>query len=313
MNRFRLSSRTYRYITLAALLSLCVIIVTGAAVRLTGSGLGCTDWPNCSPGRLAPHSASDTSAMIEFVNRVFTGFVSAAVMAAVLGSLLRLPRRRDLTWLSLGLVAGVIGQIVLGGITVLFELAPPLVAGHFVLSIVLIWNALVLYRRAGIPDGAQPQLQVSRQLRTLARMIVGAVWLVIITGTVVTGSGPHAGDLDAKRYNLAVPDVARIHGITESLFLVLVIVTIVVAWRSNAASEFRKACNVLLVAILIQGAIGYAQYFTGVPAWLVTFHIVGSVAVFLASTQCALASYRWVTSTGSADSAPTPNPQTALV
>ena len=92
-----------------------VVIVTGAGVRLTGSGLGCPDWPNCSPGRLAPHTASDTSAMIEFVNRAFTGLVSIAVILAMLGSLLRNPRRRDLTFLSLGLVLGIIGQIVLGG------------------------------------------------------------------------------------------------------------------------------------------------------------------------------------------------------
>ena len=131
--RLALSPRAYRRVTLAALLALAFIIVTGGAVRLTGSGLGCPTWTSCEEGSLVPVDASSTHAMIEFVNRTITGLVSVAVMLAVLGSLFRRPRRRDLTLLSLGLVAGVLGQIVLGGLTVLFELAPPFVMGHFLL------------------------------------------------------------------------------------------------------------------------------------------------------------------------------------
>src|SRR3712207_5852082 len=121
----RLSPPAYRRITLAATLLLAFIIVTGGAVRLTGSGLGCPDWPTCAEDRVV--APWEYHAMIEFANRTVTGLVSAAVIVAVLGSLLRVPRRRDLVWLSLGLVAGVVGQIVLGGLTVLFELWPPLV------------------------------------------------------------------------------------------------------------------------------------------------------------------------------------------
>ena len=150
----RLRPSTYRTITLVAAILLGIIIVTGGAVRLSGSGLGCPDWPNCSPGRLTPRGASDVHAMVEFVNRMFTGLVSFAVIVCVLGSLLRDPRRRDLVWLSLGLVAGVIAQAVLGGLTVLFELQPPFVMAHFLLSLVLLTNALVLYQRAGQPPGA---------------------------------------------------------------------------------------------------------------------------------------------------------------
>src|SRR6185503_1224576 len=120
-----LSPEAYRRITLVAAILLAIIIVTGGAVRLTDSGLGCPSWPNCSAGRLTPHSASDYSAMVEFVNRLFTGLVSIAVIVAVLGSLVRTPRRRDLVWLSVGLVAGVFAQAVLGGLTVLFEIPPP--------------------------------------------------------------------------------------------------------------------------------------------------------------------------------------------
>ena len=129
----RLSPKAYHRITLVALVLLGAIIVTGAAVRLTGSGLGCSDWPTCEQGRLV--APLELHPMVEFVNRVFTGLVSVAVILAVLGALVRAPRRRDLTWLALGLVAGVVGQIVLGGITVLTDLHPAAVQSHFVLSI----------------------------------------------------------------------------------------------------------------------------------------------------------------------------------
>src|SRR5262245_44661615 len=150
--RLHLSPDAYRRITLVAVVLLAVIIVTGAAVRLSGSGLGCPDWPTCDGRRLTPHSADDTNAMIEFVNRMFTGLVSVTVIVCVLGALIRRPRRRDLVWLACGLVVGVFLQAVLGGLTVLFELQPEFVMAHFLLSLVLLTDALVLHRRAGQPD-----------------------------------------------------------------------------------------------------------------------------------------------------------------
>jgi len=160
MKRFSLSPEAYRRITLLAAILLAIIIVTGGAVRLTDSGLGCPSWPNCEAGRLTPHSASDYNAMVEFVNRMFTGLVSIAVIVAVLGSLVRTPRRRDLVWLSCGLVLGVFAQAVLGGLTVLFELKPGFVMAHFLVSIVLLTNAVVLYHRAGIADDAMERPSV---------------------------------------------------------------------------------------------------------------------------------------------------------
>ena len=147
----RLSPTAYRRITFVAAVLLAVIIVTGGAVRLTGSGLGCPAWPNCDAGHLTPRSASDVNAMVEFLNRVFTGSVSIAVGIAVIGALLRIPRRRDLIWLSLGLVAGFFAQAVLGGLTVLFQLQPQFVMAHFLLSLALLANAIVLHHRAGQP------------------------------------------------------------------------------------------------------------------------------------------------------------------
>lgn len=284
----RLSPSGYRRITLVALLALAFIIVTGAAVRLTGSGLGCTNWPNCEEGRLTPVDATDLHAMIEFVNRTITGLVSAAVVIAVLGSLLRNPRRRDLTWWSLGLVAGVVGQIVLGGLTVLFELAPPFVMGHFILSMVLLWNAVVLHHRAGLSDHRGSGLPAANGLVGPTRLLVGAAAIVVFTGTVVTAAGPHAGDASARRLDVAVADVARIHGTSVVVLLGLLLATLWSAGRTDTAEDANRALRTLLVVVVAQAGIGYVQYFTGVPALVVAAHIVGAVAVWTAVVKAAL-------------------------
>ncbi len=283
----RLSPEAYRRVTLAALVALGFIIVTGAAVRLTGSGLGCTDWPNCEEGRLTPVDPTDFHAMVEFVNRTITGIVSVAVMLAVLGSLLRRPRRRDLTLWSLGLVAGVIGQIVLGGLTVLFELAPPFVMGHFILSMVLLWNAVVLHHRAGAPDGPRAPV-VGSGIISLTRLLLGAASLVVFTGTVVTAAGPHAGDASARRLDVAVPEVAKVHGASVVVLVGLTVLTLWVARREQAPRVVEQAIRVLLGVLVVQTAIGYVQYFTGVPAAIVGAHILGAVAVWVAVVRTSL-------------------------
>lgn len=284
----RLSPAAYHRVTLVALVALAFIVVTGAAVRLTGSGLGCTDWPTCEEGRLAPVDATDVHAMVEFVNRTITGLVSVAVILAVLGSLLRRPRRRDLTRLSLGLVAGVVGQIVLGGLTVLFELAPPLVMGHFVLSMVLLWNAVVLHHRAGWPDGASRPV-VGPDLVSLGRLVLGAAGLVVLTGTVVTAAGPHAGDATARRLDVAVASAARVHGTSALVLVALTLCALWVAHRDRAPVVVHDALRVLLAVLVAQVGVGYTQYFTGVPALLVGVHILGAVSVWIAAVRVGLA------------------------
>ncbi|HYF46358.1 MAG TPA: COX15/CtaA family protein [Acidimicrobiales bacterium] len=279
----RLSPVAYRRITLFALLALGFIVVTGGAVRLTGSGLGCSDWPTCEQDQLV--APLEYHAMVEFVNRTITGLVSVAVILAVLGSLVRVPRRRDLTWWSLGLVAGVIGQVVLGGLTVLFELAPPLVMAHFVLSMVLIWNAVVLHHRAG-SDGREVSRPVTDEVRWLGWLVVAAASLVILLGTVVTGSGPHGGDEEVRRLPFVVSDVARLHGVAVVLFGVLVVVTLVAVRRDPV---LRRRGEALLGVTVAQAAVGYAQYFTGVPVLLVGIHIFGAVAVWVATLWLVLA------------------------
>ena len=237
MGRLRISPRAYRQVTLAAAILLALIIVTGAAVRLTGSGLGCPEWPNCTNGHLTAGASDDIHAKIEFANRMVTGLVSLGVIVAVLGSLVRLPRRRDLVWLSVGLVVGVIAQALLGALVVEELLSPPFVMGHFLLSAVLLADAIVLYHRAGIPDDMRSRPAVRSGTLWLGRLLVLSASVVLVTGTVVTGAGPHSGDagsnakLKATRLDIAVPEVARIHGTSVMVFLGLTLVTLWVVSR----------------------------------------------------------------------------------
>jgi cytochrome c oxidase assembly protein subunit 15 len=273
------------------LIALAVIVVTGGAVRLTGSGLGCPQWPNCDTGHLTPHGQTGYHAAIEFVNRTFTGLVSLAVILAVLGSFLREPRRRDLTWLSFGLVVGVLAQIVLGGLTVIYGLSPPWVMAHFLLSMVLIANAVVLHVRASRPEG-RPRPVVEPRVRTMAWIVVAVTAVVLVTGTVVTGTGPHGGDENVRRLDFSVTTVARLHGLTENLLLVAVLVTLWLIVHTHAPASVRRDANILLVVLIAQAGVGYTQYFTGVPVVLVGIHILGAVCVWIAALRLALGMQR---------------------
>jgi cytochrome c oxidase assembly protein subunit 15 len=286
----RIAPRTYRRITTVALASLAVIIVSGAAVRLTGSGLGCSDWPKCHEDRFV--SAGEYHDTIEFVNRMFTGVVSAAVALAVLGSLVRDPRRRDLTYWSIGLVAGVIGQIVLGGLVVIFELSPWLVIGHFVLSMVLVWNAVVLRHRAGHDGRPAPPLVAHRGV-LLGRAVVAAAIIAVLSGTIVTGSGPHGGDEEVERLPFLVSTVARVHGSIVMAFLALVIATGIVLHRDGAPASVWRRFTTLLVVLIAQAGVGYTQYFTDVPPLLVGIHVAGATALWISVLSFHLGLFAW--------------------
>jgi len=277
----RLSPIAYQRIALVATVLLAIIIISGGAVRLSGSGLGCSDWPNCEPGRLTPRGASDVHAMIEFLNRMFTGLVSVAVIVCVLGSLVRVPRRRDLVWLSVGLVAGVFAQAVLGGLTVLFELQPPFVMAHFLLSLVLLTNALVLYQRASEPPGRGHSI-VDHRVWLLDRLLLVVAAVVVTTGTVVTATGPHGGDRKARRFAFDLPTVARIHGISVMVFLGLVLATFWLLRRTRGPGSVQRRLGLLLVVLVVQAIIGYVQYLNDIPELLVGFHIAGATLLWSA-------------------------------
>ncbi len=284
----QISPGRYRQIAIGSLVALAVIIVSGAAVRLTNSGLGCDDWPNCSNERFV--DVSSKHAAIEQINRLFTGIVGFAVIAAVLGSLVRFgERRRDLVRLSLVLVVGVLANAVLGGISVLVDLHPIAVQGHLLLSMGLIVTGAVLVRRSGEPDGVARERVVTLPTQRLAGLLMGLTWIAVVTGTVVTGAGPHAGDEDARRLDLAIAGVARVHAVAV---LTALAAALLIAWRIRQfASDRRALTSVLSTWIFVaalQAAIGYIQYFNDIPALLVGIHVGGATLVMLVSTQVVL-------------------------
>ncbi len=280
---FRLTPDGYRRITLAAVLLLVLIVVTGGAVRLTGSGLGCTDWPTCENNRvIAP---AHFHAWMEFGNRLVTGAVAAAVIVAVLGALVRVPRRRDLLWLAWGEVFGVAALVVLGGLVVLFHLWPPLVMGHFYISELLVLDALVLHHRAGRPDGFVTRAAVDPALVRLGRLLVGLTAVALFTGTIVTGAGPHSGSQGnslVKRLPFDISTVARLHGSVDMVLVALILLFVLLAKRAGAPARVFQRAELLLTVGVLQAALGYTQYFTGVPELLVGLHILGATLVWIA-------------------------------
>lgn len=274
-----MSPARYRAITLAALFALGAIIVTGAAVRLTGSGLGCDDWPACNDRELI--DVSSKHAAIEQVNRMFTGLVSVAVIAAVLGSLVRVPRRKDLLYLSLGLVAGVVAQIVLGGITVLVDLHPLAVQGHMLVSLILVANAVVLVHRASQPDDGLAVRPVSPELNRHTAAVAALTVVALVTGTVVTGAGPHAGDEEVGRFDVAIGTVARVHGLAViATTAMMAALAIRLRGRSAERAEIAEWVSAWIFVALLQGAVGYVQYFNEVPALLVGIHVFGATVLW---------------------------------
>ena len=274
-------------------------MITGSLVRLTGSGLGCSDWPNCEPGEFVP--AADFHGWVEFGNRIVTGLVSAAVILAVGASLWRRPRRADLVWWSLGLVAGVVFQIGLGAVTVLTHLSPPIVMSHFLASQVLVSAAVVLQHRASweAPPVGGDAVRLPTHARTLAWLAATLTAAALWTGTVVTGTGPHGGDEHVERLQYALPSVARIHGITVA---VLAAVTLLLAFRvrrlaamqgdaamGDATTELGRRIRIVIGVMAVQAAIGYVQYFNELPVLLVALHVVGATLLTITMTRLVLA------------------------
>lgn len=261
------------------------IVFTGALVRITGSGLGCSTWPECTPGSYTPtpdQPEAPLHAWIEFGNRLLT-FVLLINALALMFSILK-SGKRELRKLGALQILGILAQGVLGGITVLTALNPATVAAHFLLSIILIAGALSLRQRA---HGKSP-IEI-----TLIPLVTKLIWLhllltslVLIAGTIVTGSGPHAGDSAAERFNLDSRTVAWIHA-DLVIALLGVSIALLIAIRLGLAGQARQVLSgriqIFLIVALAQGGIGYIQYFTKLPEALVAAHIIGSIAVWLSA------------------------------
>jgi cytochrome c oxidase assembly protein subunit 15 len=265
----------------ANLLGQIVIVGTGGAVRLTASGLGCSTWPQCTPGQFTPevHDAASFHPFVEFGNRtvsVLLMVVGIAVAVLVTGDR---SRPRSYRWLGLVPVVGVLVQAVLGGLTVLFDLNPVLVSSHMLVSMGLV--ALSMWLLVRTREGDEPPVPlVNRSVRALERVLWGLTALVLVLGVVTTGAGPHSGDEEVGyRYAVDPYAVAKVHAASVWAF---VVVLAVVLWRMRRTGVTGRPWTVGLVlagVTLAQGAIGYVQLATGLPIALVNLHLVGAACL----------------------------------
>lgn len=280
-----------RLLALAMVVVNAGIVVTGGAVRLTKSGLGCPEWPKCTGDSLVPTAAPEHSPVnmaIEFGNRMLSFLVLATAIACVVAAWRLRPQRRGLRLLAAVQPLGVVAQAVWGGLLVWIKLHPAMVGVHYLLSAGLIAAAVTLFVRASEGD-EPPRGQLDRRLRWLAAMTVGAVAVVLVAGTVVTGTGPHAGDDQAPRYDFDIVTVTRLHSTVVWISVGLTVAVLVVAAMTGAPSRFTRLAGVLLGVELAQGAVGYAQYLLGVPAPLVGLHLLGSVLTWIVAVHMMLA------------------------
>ncbi len=291
---WRVSPRAFRLITAAAMWALVLTIVSGAAVRLTGSGLGCPDWPNCTATDVV--APLQFHAWIEFGNRLINAVVTIAAIGTLVAAIRRTPRRRDLTWLSVGLVLGLLAEVVLGALVVEYKLAPGLVMTHFLLGMVFLSEAVVLHYRAGIVDQPMPGggptatvppgvVLVGRAPLLLARVQLAATAVAIALGTVVTSTGPHGGAPDAPRFHFSLHSVAQLHGTSVEILLGVTLLTMWSLARTHAPRRVMRAAEIVLVAMVAQAAVGYTQYFNGDPAGVVALHVAGASILLVAVLQ----------------------------
>ena len=260
------------------------LILTGGAVRLTGSGLGCPTWPECTPGSYTPvpnQAEGALHAWIEFGNRLLT-FGLVAISLIVLAHVL-ITKRRDLRLLAAGQLLGILGQGVLGGITVLTDLHPLPVASHLLLSIILVAAAVSLYDRREAP--VERIRQIDKLVSLLSRSHIALSFLVIVLGTLVTGSGPHAGDEQARRFGFDIRTVSILHA---DAVIALFGLTLALAVALRANKVILKKIYIFTAIALAQGAIGYIQYFTGIPEILVAAHLLGATLVWIAAWRIRL-------------------------
>lgn len=276
-----------RRLAFASLLANIGIVLTGGAVRLTGSGLGCPTWPRCTDASWTATTEMGLHGAVEFGNRL-AGFVVGAIALAVLVAAWRLrPRHRSLRWLAAAVLAGVAVQGAIGGLSVRTELNPWVVSGHFLISMVIIAVAHTLWRGAHEPAERPPERPAERPaapLRALAWLTLAVTAALLAAGTVVTGSGPHAGDADVARNALDPETVSQAH--SQLAFLLLGLAA--AGWfglRAAGAPRAARAAAALVAVILAQGAVGVVQYYTGLPELLVWLHMLGSCLVWLAALE----------------------------
>lgn len=303
------SPSRFVWIARFALVMLVAIVITGSIVRLSGSGLGCVDWPQCNEERFV--DVSSGHAAIEQVNRLFTGLVALSVILALATSLLLKPRSKRLVKISIGLVLGVLAQVVIGGIVVLTGLHPSSNMIHFVVSAVLVCLSKLLLNEANLVAGSDPPRFVSKRTTRWSWVLFTTTTATIFVGTVVTATGPHAGDENAPRFDFDLRHTVQAHGVLAWVSAGLLLFGLRKAfgeWRA-----LRRSLETFLGVFLAQMFVGYVQYFSGVPAQLVAVHIALSMGVVITGIDVVWrSSGRWAVSALQRDSvdhglrAPTP-------
>jgi cytochrome c oxidase assembly protein subunit 15 len=283
--RWTAAPAALRWSALASVVANVVIVVTGGAVRLTDSGLGCPTWPSCTDASLTPTKAYSFHGIIEFTNRQLTFILS---VIAVVTFLIALRQRRQVKLALLALLS-IPAQAVLGGLTVLTHLNPWLVACHFLLSMAIIAVTTVLWWRVSQPP---PFVLTGTAVRTYGQLLVGVTAIVLALGTVVTGSGPHAGDTDSSgkvhRTGLSVSSMSQLHADSVMLLIGLSVGLLILTRVQHLPERAQRAAWELLAIELAQGIIGFVQYFTHVPALLVAVHMLGACLVWLAALRLLL-------------------------
>ncbi|KMS69944.1 cytochrome B561 [Streptomyces viridochromogenes] len=287
--RWTPTPRTVQRAALAALVMSVLIVVTGGAVRLTGSGLGCPTWPKCTDDSLTATSEMGLHGAIEFGNRMLTYVLCAAVGWAIIAARSEKPYRRGLTRLGWAQFWIVMSNAVLGGIVVLVGLNPYTVAAHFVATSALIAVATVMWQRTREGDSA-PRPLVGKAVQQLVWVLVGASVLLILVGTVVTGAGPHAGDSsEVERMPVDWETVTKLHAVLAWIVVTLTFALWFVLKAVDAPKGPLNRTRDLFLVLLAQGVIGYVQYFTDLPEILVGLHMLGSAVTWIAVLRVMLA------------------------
>ncbi|UKY49486.1 COX15/CtaA family protein [Streptomyces inhibens] len=280
--RWQPSAAFVRRTALATVVMAVIIVVTGGAVRLTQSGLGCSTWPTCTPESLTPTSAMGINGLVEFGNRTLTGVLCVVVGVFIIAARARHPRRRSLTRLGWAQFWIVMINAVVGGITVLTGLNPYIVSSHFLAATALLTVAVLSWKRAGEGD-EEPRDLVARPVRQLGWLLVAATGALTVIGSIVTGTGPHAGD--ATKIDHRIPlnwqEITQLH----VDFVYIVVGLTVALWFTlravKAPAAPRRMVLELFACIALQGVIGYVQYFMGLPELVIGFHMLGSALVWI--------------------------------
>ncbi|NNC10503.1 cytochrome oxidase assembly protein [Planctomonas sp. JC2975] len=288
-DRWTLSPRSLRWATTASLVVSILIVLGGGIVRVTGSGLGCPTWPTCDASSITPTPAMGIHALIEFSNRMLTVLLCVAVAWVIIAARLQRPRVRSITRLAWSQFWLVVVNAVAGGISVWTGLNPYVVAFHFVMAMGLLTTTTLTWHRVHEkPVTADARARITAAARALSWALAALTAVLIVVGTLVSGSGPHSGDsADVPRMGFDWIDITIVHGVLGASTLVVAVVLAMLLWRSHATLPLVRTLG-FLVIVALQGVVGLIQALTALPALLVAVHLVLAAMVWVGALRVLL-------------------------